>query len=420
MRARIRPSRDHVATDERAFALDSITATTAGRFFRDSMKVLPTLAAVVVLFCALGAWPSPATAAAAPAAGSNQSEDEIIGRGVKLRKAGDDQSARDLFRQAYDRFHSPRAAGQLGLAEQALGRWEEAEAHLREALQSPEDPWVKKNFETLTQDIQIVKSHVGRIEVTGQPEGAEIMVNGRSVGRLPLGGPVITSAGEVDVEARAGGYQPLVRKLALVGGQYQRIVVRLEKVELPAAPSGGGTSSTATTAAGSSSAALARPIDAARTMGDGGARSLGGESPPGGGEPGADATPGPLWTVGKWGSLSLAGVGLAVGITSTIIRANKLTEFKTTHGGCLDMNGRAVDQQGAPVAACQDLLNSYKSMRTWQIVGFVAAGVFAATSLALFLAEPSPSASGQAVATGPRIICGPTNDLTGAICMLSM
>jgi hypothetical protein len=385
------------------------------------MKRFPALTILAVLLCALGAWPS-RVAAAGPAAGAPQSEDEIIARGVKLRKAGDDQSARDLFRQAYDRFHSPRAAGQLGLAEQALGRWEEAEAHLREALQSPEDPWVKKNFETLTQDIQIVKAHVARIEIAGQPEGAEIMVNGRSVGRLPLGGPVIASAGEVDVEARASGYQPMVRKLALVGGQYQRIVVRLEKVEPPGARTGGGAVSAGTTATGGSSPVVARPIDVARTTEDGGAKSLAGESPAGGGGPASDATPSPLWTVGKWGSLGLAGVGLAVGITSTVIRENRLTEFKTTHGGCLDMNGRAVDQQGNPVPACQELLNSYHSLKTWQIVGFVAAGVFAATSLALFLAEPSPqaSSSGQGVATRPRVICGPTNDLTGATCMLSM
>ena len=386
------------------------------------MKPLPVLAVAAALLCTCAALFPTAAVAASPAAGS-QSEDDLIGRGVKLRKAGDDQSARDLFRQAYDRFHSPRAAGQLGLAEQALGRWEEAEAHLRESLRSPDDPWVKKNYDALTRDIQIVKAHVARIEITGQPEGAEIIVNGRSVGRLPLGAPVSASAGEVDVEARAGGYQPEVRKLNLVGGQYQQIVVRLEKSESPG--SNARTSPSSLGAGATPATALARPIDPASATGpggsDAGARSLAGGPKASRDDPAPDATPSPLWAVGKWGSLGLAGAGLAVGIGSSVVRANKLEQFKTTQGGCLDMNGRAVNQQGVPVPACQDLLESYKSLQTWQIVGFVSAGVFAVTSLALFLAEPSPASSGgQTVAKRPTVVCGPTNDLTGATCMLSL
>lgn len=385
------------------------------------MRPLPVVAIPAALLCAFGAFSPRAAVAASAGAGSHQSEDEIIGRGVKLRKAGDDQSARDLFRQAYDRFHSPRAAGQLGLAEQALGRWEEAEFHLREALRSPDDPWVKKNYDALTRDIQIVKAHVARIEITGQPEGAEIIVNGRSVGRLPLGAPVSASAGEVDVEARANGYQPEVRKLNLVGGQYQQIVVRLEKVEPPGGASGSPSSGTAAT--GTAANALARPIDPASATSTGTPRAKPlVEAKASEGEPASEATPSPLWTIGKWGTLGLAGAGLAVGVASSVVRANKLEQFKTTQGGCFEMNGRAVNQQGMPVAACQDLLDSYKSLQTWQIVGFVSAGVFAVTSLALFLAEPSSASSsnGHSVAKGPTIVCGPTSDLSGATCMLSL
>src|SRR3569832_91379 len=77
----------------------------------------------------------------AAALATEESDDAVIARGVALRKEGDDQAARDLFMKVYERSHSARAAGQLGLAEQALGRWEEAEAHLREALRSPNDSW---------------------------------------------------------------------------------------------------------------------------------------------------------------------------------------------------------------------------------------------------------------------------------------
>jgi hypothetical protein len=59
-------------------------------------------------------------------------------------------------------------------------------------------------------------------------------------------------------------------------------------------------------------------------------------------------------------------------------------------------------------------------MRTWQIVGFVSAGVFAATWLTLLLTEPSASGSGSNVARAPALVCGPTTDLNGATCLLSL
>lgn len=391
------------------------------------MKILATAILPAVLLAA----PIPAVldgrAGVAHAAGSD-SEDELIARGVKLRKEGDDQAARDLFRQAYERSRSPRAAGQLGLAEQALGRWEDAEVHLREALRSPGDPWVKKNYDLLSHDIHVVKNHVARIEILGQPDGAEVVVNGRVVGKLPLSGPVSASAGEVDIEARAPGYHREVRKLSVVGGQYQQIVVRLQKDEPVATrPATGG----ATTAGANASGDVAKAIDPATVktagaetagarVGDNGSGPSGGGS--GGGAAATDASSVTVHGVAKWSALGLAGAGLALGITSSLVRASNLDTFKTAHGGmCVEMAGRAVDLDGMPVQECQGPLDTYKSMRTWQIVGFVSAGVFAATWLTLLLTEPAPgSSSGQSVARRPALVCGPTGDLSGAACMLRL
>jgi len=333
---------------------------------------------------------------------SDESDDAVIARGVALRKEGDDQAARDLFLKVYERSHSARAAGQLGLAEQALGRWEEAEAHLREALRSPDDPWVKKNHDALSRDMLLIKSHIARVEIVGEPEGAELLINGRAVGKLPLSGPISTSAGSVDIEARAPGYQHEMRTLTLTGGQYQRLVMRLQKDE--PAPT-----------------ARATPVPPASMVAAPPASTA---NPPVGAAPSTDGRPSPLRPIAKWSALGLAGAGLAVGITSSVVRANKLDQFKSANGGvCVEMNGRAVDGDGNPVAACQVLLDSYKSMRTWQIVGFVSAGVFAATWLALFLTEPPASSEPQGgVARAHSFVCAPTAEPTGAgaTCLFTM
>jgi len=358
---------------------------------------------IAVLVCPLGparlGFPGSPSAFAA-----DESDDAVIARGVALRKEGDDQAARDLFMKVYERSHSARAAGQLGLAEQALGRWEEAEAHLREALRSPNDPWVKKNHDALSRDMLLIKAHIARVEIVGEPEGAEILINGRSVGKLPLSGPISASAGSVDVEARAPGYQHEMRTVNLTGGQYQRLVMRLQKDE-PVA------STTATPVPPASMVSGPSDVSPPSTL-------------PAGARPTTDEPPSALRPVAKWTTLGLAGAGLAVGITSSVVRANKLEQFKSADGGrCVEMSGRAVDADGNPVAACQGLLDSYKSMRTWQIVGFVSAGVFAATWLALFLTEPPPAAElhGGVARTG-AFVCAPTADPTsaGATCLFTM
>jgi len=366
---------------------------------------LPLLAVLTASLVCLPS-PSPLGFLGSPRAfAADESDDAVIARGVALRKEGDDQAARDLFMKVYERSHSARAAGQLGLAEQALGRWEEAESHLREALRSPDDPWVKKNHDALSRDMLLIKSHIARVEIVGDPEGAEVLINGRPVGKLPLSGPVSTSAGSVDVEARAPGYQHEMRTVNLTGGQYQRLVMRLQRNE--PAPS-------ATATAVPPASLVGAPSDTPAPV----------TSPPAVSRPSSDTQPSPLRPIAKWTALGLAGAGLAVGITSSVVRANKLDQFKSADGGrCVEMAGRAVDADGNPVPTCQGLLDSYKSMRTWQIVGFVSAGVFAATWLALFLTEPSPAAGpGGSVARARSLVCAPTADPTGAgaTCMFSM
>jgi hypothetical protein len=125
----------------------------------------------------------------------------------------------------------------------------------------------------------------------------------------------------------------------------------------------------------------------------------------------------------KWTSLGLAGAALATGVAATIIHGNNLSTFERLHGGaCFDNGGHAVDSTGSPVAECQPSLDAYRSARTWQIIGFVGAGVFAATWLVLALTEPAapeatsaPPVTNRSVATW---LCAPTPLAPGATCAM--
>jgi hypothetical protein len=150
-------------------------------------------------------------------------EDALIRRGVELRKGGDDRAALPEFERAYRIARSPRAAAQLGFAEQALAMWPQAETHVSESLRAKDDPWINKNRAVVEESLRTIRAHVGRIEIAGGQPGAAVAVNGQRVGTMPLAVPVAVSAGPVDIEVKAAGYQPAIKTVTVAAGEYARV-----------------------------------------------------------------------------------------------------------------------------------------------------------------------------------------------------
>src|SRR5438045_3141318 len=116
---------------------------------RFARPVRPTLALAALLAAAVALLGVPGRAAAETA----HDAEAAIRRGVELRKKGDDEGALREFKRAYEIAPKPRAAAQMGMAEQSLGRWPDAESHLAEAVSSKGDPWVEKNRSVLEQSL---------------------------------------------------------------------------------------------------------------------------------------------------------------------------------------------------------------------------------------------------------------------------
>ena len=309
--------------------------------------------------------------------------EKLIRQGVQLRKENDDEAAARLFQKAYDQAHSPRAAGQLGLAEQALGRWEDAARHVREAIEARDDPWVAKNHAALADALGTIGQHLGRIEVNGDPEGAEVSINGRAVGKLPLAEAVEVSAGQVDVELRAPGYQPAQRTVTIVPGQYQRMVFRLAKEAAAKEP------------VAKESAASVASVEHLKVEAE--PHATGGQivAPPSGDATQPSEGPSRARTAAKWTAAGLAAAGLTAGVTFALLHSKNVSAFQSADGGKCAVSGDQGVMQGTgePVPECQSALDAYSLDRTMEIVGFVSAGVFAATWLVLQLTEgPSPRA----------------------------
>ncbi|HXU61177.1 MAG TPA: hypothetical protein VN962_05705 [Polyangia bacterium] len=169
---------------------------------------------------------------AIPVRAAEPNEDELIRQGVAKRRHQDDEAALELFSKAYAIRKSPRAAAQMGLAEQALGRWPEAETHLQEALVASSDSWVVKNASSLKDALGTVQRHLGSLQVLGRPIGAEVVLEGEVRGTLPMEHPIRVRSGDCRFDVRAPGYEPVTRNVQIGAEGLTRETVHLS----PAAP----------------------------------------------------------------------------------------------------------------------------------------------------------------------------------------
>ena len=281
---------------------------------------------------------------AAPVRAQDQTPDALVAEGLRLRQEGRDQEAAERFERAHELDGSPRALAQLALAEQALGRWVRAEAHLTEALARGDDPWISGHRAVLTTAIETIRRNVGQLAVDANVEGAAIAVNGRAVGTAPLA-PVTVEIGTAVVEITAPGYVPLQRSASVRAASLTRMRVDLVQEARPA-------SSAEDTIASSST----RPTTPLRPLTE-------------------PAEPSPLLWVGI-GSAAGAVIVLAATLVAVGVRESHVQEW----------NDDSRCDPSSPMGRltnCADVYSTWRTAEDWMIAGFVTTGVLAVTGAVL-------------------------------------
>lgn len=326
----------------------------------------------------------------AQAAGSDPAKaEELIRQANDLRRQGHDERALPLFRQAYEAAHSARTAGQLGLAEMALGYWVSAEAHLNEALAEPRNPWVGKNRAALESALRETQSHLADLRIEGKPDGAEITVNGTVAGTLPLASPVRVNEGQVSVEARAPRHKPSSMTISVAARANQRVQIALEAEEAPPPPQ--PTARVVTP----SSVAEPTPENASERPGRMAENSS---------RPDAEAaTDLPAWRrVLPWALLGGAVVAGGVGIWQQVSSQHAQSDFDA-----IPACGAGLSMRGSD-ARCQGLYDDFQSRKTHAFIGYGVAGVLGAGAVTLFIVNAASTPSTSTASTSPTLTLTPT------------
>jgi hypothetical protein len=178
---------------------------------------------------------SVATSAAqqATVADGAQSVEEMIARGIALRKVHANEEALTWFERALAREPSPRAQAHVALALQALGRWLEADAGLRLALGSTTDPWIARHRDELDGALRVVEAHLSSVLIECDAPGAELFVDGERAAALPQVEPVRITSGHHRLVVRASGFREVASEVEVVAGGHFRERVVLESALRP-------------------------------------------------------------------------------------------------------------------------------------------------------------------------------------------
>ncbi|WP_437798780.1 PEGA domain-containing protein [Sorangium sp. So ce693] len=268
----------------------------------------------------------------------------------------------------------------LGNTKYQLKKYREAAEHLSFALRNwPLVKTVAKLKPTAEQRLAESRAQVGALRVTVSAAGAEVLVDGKAVGRAPLEGEVFVEPGEHRVEARLEGYAPVSQTVKSAKGETADVGLAMVAVKSEAQTAG------------------------AKTEGGAGAAGVGAGAPVMGQPPAGPVEPPPKknWVpVIALGAASA--VGLAVGITSTVLSRNARSDAEGYREQIRQANGGCIDPQSDLIDTCRDVKSEAERAArfgTVSVIGYAASGALAvaAVTYALWPRRAAPAAHGVRV-----------------------
>jgi PEGA domain len=167
----------------------------------------------------------------------------ILKRGIQLRREGADEAALAVFLEAEAQApNSVRVLLHVATAAQAASKWLMADEYLKKATSHDEDPYYIRYRADIEEVRATTAQRVGHFRAVGEPDGAEVILNGQVVGTLPMEIPKTLEAGTYVLEVNKPGFYRLRRPIAVPGGVLTRETVELnERTGTEPDPNGGGT-----------------------------------------------------------------------------------------------------------------------------------------------------------------------------------
>jgi tetratricopeptide (TPR) repeat protein len=179
----------------------------------------------------------PAQAESGPASGS--SVDQARGhfeRGAALFKEGSFDAALAEFKRAYEIVPNYKVLYNIGQSQIERHDYVAALRAFEDYLRQGAADVPAERREAVEREITNLKTRVASIVVKSNVSGAELFVDGVSVGTLPLDSDPLVSAGTRRLSLKKTGYALLERTVSVAGGDHPEVEMNLEP--LPSAIGG--------------------------------------------------------------------------------------------------------------------------------------------------------------------------------------
>ncbi|WP_437636422.1 PEGA domain-containing protein [Sorangium sp. So ce854] len=308
----------------------------------------------------------PAAPEASASADAAKRADALVQKAGRLYSDGQYQDAEALLLMAWELNPTFDVAYNLGNTEYKLKKYKEAAQYLSFALRHwPLLKGVAKLRPRAEQWLAESRAQVGALKVSVTVAGAEVLVDGKNVGRAPLEGEVFVDPGEHRVEARHLDYEPSSQTVSVAKGGTAEVKLAITPVRSEAQASAG-----------------------VKTEGGGSATGAGGVGPVAG-PPAVPVEPQPPPEKRNWVPVIALGaasaVGLGVGLGMTVAGSNVLDDVHAQRQAIRDAGGHCKTPLASVVARCAELKNTGERVDTLGHVAgaaYVASGVLAAAALA--------------------------------------
>jgi PEGA domain len=168
-------------------------------------------------------------AQASPPTGDPQAKAQaqaLLGQATKLYQQGDVAGALDKFQAAYASFPSPKLMFNIGQANRDLSRPVEALEAFEKFLVGAADASPEMIADARKSVAQLQKK-LGRIQVDCESAGAEVSVDGKSVGLTPLPELIWVTPGRHQVTAKHASAAPAIEDVDVTAGSVSTVTMRL-------------------------------------------------------------------------------------------------------------------------------------------------------------------------------------------------
>lgn len=184
-------------------------------------------AGFLFLHVCLAALPAQAESAPAPSAQVDQARGHFE-RGAALFKEGSFDAALAEFKRAYEIVPNYKVLYNIGQSQIERHDYVAALRAFEDYLRQGAADVPSERREAVEREIANLKTRVASVAVKSNVRGAELFVDGVSVGTLPLATDPLVSAGTRRLSLKKTGYAPLERTVSVAGGDHPEVEMNLE------------------------------------------------------------------------------------------------------------------------------------------------------------------------------------------------